>query len=362
MTKLLLGITSHGFGHLAQSAPVIAELRRRRPDIELTVRTALPRAMLETRIAPPFAVAATDQDFGVRTQAPFAVDRAATYKSYAALHDGFDEKVDKLAAWLGDNRFDAVLTNMSYLLLAASHRAGVPSIGMSSLNWLDIFRHYCSGLERSEEIASQIRESYGKAAAICRLVPGMPMRDLTTTPIPEAIVSQGASHAERIRRAFGLPAGGRIVVFAFGGQSPDAPPPWSDAAGQGHLLFGPASWSRQGGPWRDPASAEVPFVDLLASADLVVTKAGYGVITELAAAGVPALLAHRGDWPEETHLAGWLEHYAPFEYIEGELRSLDFDEMLGQCDRMNRRRSSRRPSAGGEAHIADLLVKLAGWS
>jgi UDP-N-acetylglucosamine:LPS N-acetylglucosamine transferase len=39
----------------------------------------------------------------------------------------------------------------------------------------------------------------------------------------------------------------------------------------------------------------MPFVEIVASADIVITKAGYGIITEVAAAGVPALFIRRDD-------------------------------------------------------------------
>jgi hypothetical protein len=71
-----------------------------------------------------------------------------------ALHNDYDQHVDNLARWLAAERYDGVLTNVSYLLLAAARKAGLPSLAMSSLNWLDMFRRYCSGFERSNEIAA----------------------------------------------------------------------------------------------------------------------------------------------------------------------------------------------------------------
>ena len=38
--RLLLAVSGHGFGHLAQCAPVIAALRARRPEVEITLREA----------------------------------------------------------------------------------------------------------------------------------------------------------------------------------------------------------------------------------------------------------------------------------------------------------------------------------
>ena len=50
MPRLLVDISSHGFGHLAQAAPILCELLRKRPEIHLTVRSGLPEAVLRARL------------------------------------------------------------------------------------------------------------------------------------------------------------------------------------------------------------------------------------------------------------------------------------------------------------------------
>jgi hypothetical protein len=358
MTKLLLGITSHGFGHLAQSVPVISALRRQRPDIDLTVRTSLPHAVVEGRIAPPFKLVATDQDFGLVMQSPFEVNRSATYARYAALHGRYEKVVDELSRWIDHERFDCVISNVSYIVLEAAHRVGVPSLAMSSLNWFDLFQHYCASFERSIEIAKQIGNAYKRASVFCRLSPGMPMAGFVTTSIVESIAEQGRSHWDELKLKYELPCSARIIVFAFGGISPELPPPWDKRIAREHLVFGPASWCGHDRPWRDPVTAEVPFVDIVASADMVITKAGYGIVTEAAAAGVPVLFIRRGDWPEELYLIEWLSHHVRHAYFEGLVEDLSLDEILSRCDELAAPRPAVRRSTGGEVQIAAILRRL----
>lgn len=355
MTKLLLGITDQGLGHLAQSAPIVAELRRRRPDMQFSVRTGLPRIAVERRITPPFDLVPAEEDFGVVMGPSFEVDGAATYERYLALHGDYDQNVDRLARWLVAERYDGVLTNVSYLLLAAAREAGLPSLAMSSLNWLDMFNRYCSEFERSDEIFAQIRDSYS-TSVFCRLTPGMPMPGLKTVPIQETIAVRGVNRRSELCRAFKLSVDARIVVFAFGGLHAVTPPRWRAATGAGHLIFGPTPWCAEGTPWHDPEQAGMAFADLLASADLVITKAGYGVITELAAAGVPALLVGR-DWPEAPHLVEWLGRYVPYNYLDGPLAELEFAVVLDWCHKMASGRTESRPTLGGEASVAALVLE-----
>jgi UDP:flavonoid glycosyltransferase YjiC (YdhE family) len=66
----------------------------------------------------------------------------------------------------------------------------------------------------------------------------------------------------------------------------------------------------------------LPFLDLLASTDLLLTKTGYGSIVEAACAGVPVLYVRRPDWPEEPYLGPWVE-------AEGLARGIDRTALEG---------------------------------
>jgi hypothetical protein len=64
MPHLFVDISSHGFGHLAQTAPVLNHLAARLPQLRLTLRSGLPLARLRQRIAAPFTHIAAASDFG----------------------------------------------------------------------------------------------------------------------------------------------------------------------------------------------------------------------------------------------------------------------------------------------------------
>lgn len=357
MTRLLIGITAHGFGHLAQTAPVVAALRRRNPSLEITILSALAPSIIEARIPPPVSIVATQDDFGLVMATPFDVDPEATFSRYADLNARHGTEVDALAEWLRDERFDGVLANISYLLSAAAHRAGIPALAMSSLNWHDLFRFYCGGFEGAATIADQIRTDYKLAQCIGRLEPAMAMPDFETTTIDAAIAATGRNRREELCHQYNMDERAKIVLFAMGGMAPENPPDWSaDLAGD-HILFGPASWVGRG-PWRDPAETGIPFTDLIASADVVVARPGYGTVTEAAAAGVPAILVTRGDWPEEPGLVDWLKRHGRCIYFENRLEECRSDVILALCDQLSGMPVPPRPLTGGEEEVAGLMEEL----
>lgn len=364
MARLLVGITAHGFGHLAQTAPVVAALRNRLPALDITVRTSLPARVIEARIPPPVRIVASRDDFGLVMASPFDVDSRASFDRYARLHERFRDGVVELAKWMREERFDGVLANISYLLSAAAGEAGIPALAMSSLNWLDIFRFYCGRFEGAGAVATDIAEAYQGAACIARIEPAMAMPQFETVRIGAAIAMGGNNRRDELRRHYGARGTGRVVVFALGGVPPGEPPGWSADLAPEHVLIGPERWAGRG-PWRSPDETGLPFTDLLASADAVVARPGYGTVTEVAAAGVPAILLTRGDWPEEPGLVGWLKRHGRCIYFGGSLPACRPEEIFALCDRLAAMPAPPPPATGGEEQAADLMVGLlrgTGWA
>jgi hypothetical protein len=359
VTRLLIDVTAHGLGHLAQIAPVAAELGSTIPGLDLTIRSGLPPAAIAARVGGGIRLVAAQDGFGLVMRSPFEVDRAATMQRYRDLHAGYGATVAALAAWIARERFDAVLSNVSYAVLAAARRAGIPALAFSSLNWADMFSYYCGGFDGAAAIASDIHAAYAEASLVCRLVPGMPMPGIAARPITELIVTLGADRRSAIRAALAMADDARIIVFAFGGLVPRTALPWDERLKQRHLLFGPDAW-RGSGPWRAAAESGVTFTDLIASADLVVTKPGYGIVSEVAAAGTAALLVSRGDWPEEPDLFDWLGRHGRHACLDGPLERCTPDLVFAHCEALARRAAPPRPQAGGERRVAQAMRELVG--
>jgi len=54
-------------------------------------------------------------------------------------------------------------------------------------------------------------------------------------------------------------------------------------------------------------SGGIPFLEVLAAADTVVSKAGYGIIADAAYSGTPLFYTTRNGFPEDDVLSSWLE-------------------------------------------------------
>jgi hypothetical protein len=349
--RLFVDITSHGWGHLSQIAPVLEALRQYFSGLELVVRTGIDPQVVVKRLGPGIQFFPDDTDFGLAMHDALAVNPESTLHRYQQVHRDFDKHVDRIADSIVESGCRAVLSNVGYLAIAAAKRAGVPAIACSSLNWRDLFDAYCGHLPGARGILGEMDAAYGSVDLFMRLAPGMPMPHIVTCEVSRPIAKVGESRRHALEAVVGGPAGSKIILCAFGGMLPPEPPPFVREAND-FVVLGPEAWSGHGVIPVDQIN--LPYESILASVDVVATKPGYGVIAELGCMDTPAVLVSRGDWPEEPHLIRWLSKHGRFVLLSdmAELTASSIDLLLMQCADP----SVRPAKPGGEHDVARAIV------
>jgi hypothetical protein len=302
---LLIAISSHGFGHATQTAPVVNALRQRFPDLRVTLRTHVPRDLLAIRFDPPWDLVAGAADVGMRMTSALDVDLAKSADAYARLHEQWQARVAEEAAALTALAPDAILSSVPYLTLAGAEHAGIPSMALCSLNWADVYRHYFGTRPEAAAIHAQILAAHASARAFIQPRPSMPMRDLPVRRTVGPIAQVGANRKDQLRRALGATARERLVVIALGGLPLPLPiEHWPRLPDVRWIVSGVDRVDHVDAV--DVRSLHMRFVDVLRGCDALIGKPGYGTFTESACNGTPMLYVRRGDWPEEPYLIDWL--------------------------------------------------------
>lgn len=315
MPHLVVYISGHGFGHIAQTGPVLDALRQLQPALRLTVVSGAPEFKLRQRIGGDFALVPRAADFGFVMSDAFRIDRAASAAAYRDFHAGWEERVAAEADFLQGLDADLLLSNVAYLPLAAAERLGLPAYAMSSLNWADLFAHEFAGETWAPPLHGQMLAAYRSARTFFRLAPAMAMPDLSQARPVDPVARLGTRQDGLLRQVLGVGQGTRLVLAALGGIATRLPAQtWPTIPGLHWLV--PAAW----GVARPDMSAFEPlgwdFADLLASVDAVVGKPGYGTFAEAACNGTPMLYACRPDWPEQEALIPWLQAHAVCREVE----------------------------------------------
>ena len=189
---LFVDISSHGFGHLAITAPVLNQLATSDPNFRLTIRSALPATKLQQRIKPAFELIVGASDFGYVMIDATRIDLEASATAYRQAHADWAARVADEARFLSCLKPDLALTNVSYLPLAGAAAAGIPALSLCSLNWADLFAHFFGGQAWAKPIHTQMLAAYRSAQAFLRVTPGMAMRALPDRPARAARRSAGS--------------------------------------------------------------------------------------------------------------------------------------------------------------------------
>jgi len=268
---LLAAISFHGFGHIAQSAPVVNALVRRIPDLRVTLQCAAPLAVLRSHFHCTFTHVQQGVDLGVVNHGALSVLRDDTARVYADFHADWEAKLARATAQLREWRPDVVLADVPYLTLAAAAQARIPSVALCSLNWADIYAHYCGARPEAPDILAQMRAGYASAEVFLQPEPSMPMADLTNTQRIGPLARVGRERRAELRQLLGVSPDTRLVVIAFGGiKTAVTLDAWPRADGVRWLAQ--ADWNI-GHPdalaW-DPLGWN--FIDVLRSADAFITN------------------------------------------------------------------------------------------
>jgi hypothetical protein len=354
MPHLLVDLSYHGFGHIAQTAPVVNALAERLPGLRVTLRSGAPRGVLAQRFCCDFTLVPQALDFGMVMADAMAVRVEESADAYRDFHRGWAGKVAREAEKMATLGPDLLFANVPYLSLAAAARAGIPAVAMCSLNWADIYAHYCHDRPEAAEIHPQMRDAYRSAACFLRPQPAMAMADLPNAREIGPIARLGRNRRTEIDAKLGLKAGDKLALIAMGGVAFRLPlESWPRLPGVRWVVQ--SSWRASHPDAVELEALGMDFTDVLASCDALLTKPGYGSFAEAACNGVPVLYLDRKDWPEAPFLATWLKQHG--RCLKVERPALEQGEVANLLEALFALPEKPRVEPDGVRKAADYLQK-----
>jgi hypothetical protein len=347
---LVVSISGHGFGHVAQTAPILNLLFKLMPHLRMTVRSVVPLAHLRSRIKVPFEHLQSHGDIGMIMYSALNVCVADSQAAYQDFHADWSTRVADEAKLLRKLEADAVFSNVGYLALAGAQEACIPNAALCSLNWADIYR-YCCG---NDAIAKQIYSCYARADVFFRATPGMQMNDLPNLVPVAPIAAVGENKRNQLIQLLQLSPKDKLVLVSMGGIASRLPiERWPSLENVFWLVQ--ESWEVNHPKAVVLETLQTNFSDLLASCDALVCKPGYGSFVEAACCGTPVLYVDRPDWPETPALVDWLQQHGMCREIS--LGQSESGEFLEELESVLRSPPPIRPIANGADQVVGWLME-----
>lgn len=278
-------ISGHGFGHASRSIALIRALVRRRPDLRISVKTTAPAWLFER--VPAVSYERFDTDVGMTQHDSLTIDVADTAARAACFYRDFDRRADAEAAWLSASRVRLVLADIPPLAHAAAARASLPSIAIGNFTWDWIYEGVPTFERDAPGVIQTIRDAYRDCTRALRLPMHGGFASMSkVTDIP-MIARRSTITRDQARRAMHVPDDRLFALASFSGHGLDVP--FERIADEQRLtVLSPAASL--------PPPLEYP--DLVAASDVVISKPGYGIVSECVASGTPLLYTSRGHFVE----------------------------------------------------------------
>jgi hypothetical protein len=312
--RLLLAVSGHGYGHLAQCTPVINALWEAIPELHLTVCGALSRRVVAERLDRGFTFLPVELDPVLCMLDACAIDVPASRNVYREFHRnrqvGLQHDRDLLATLAPD----LVLADIPWRILHAARERDTPAVALCSLNWAAIYAACCEADAADAAMLDDMLDGYRAACVFLAPEPALPMPELDSYRAIGPIARHGVQRRNELLARCKLPEDVRLVLVALGGIPTGLPLAcWPRREDVVWLNAGAVGAARE--DLIDIAATGMEFIDVLASCDAVLTKPGYGTYAEAVCNGIPILTLARPDWPETTHLNGWARCHGRLEEI-----------------------------------------------
>jgi L-arabinokinase len=359
MAHVVAYVTGHGFGHATRMAAVLAALAGRVASLRLSVVSTAPEWLFRLNLPIPFTHRARALDAGVVQVDSIRLDARATLAAAARLLDEEEGAVAEEAAHLAREGADLVVADIPPAAFLAAERAGIPSVGISNFTWDWIYADYARAYPEFAGVPEGVRAAYARAGLFLRLPfhgPCDPFRDRRDIPM---VARKARTGRDAVRASLGVASGRPLVLLSFGGfdiQGLDL----DRVEGMSDCLF--LMTQPLPRPLRNVRHVTPDgfrYEDYVAAADVVITKPGYGIVSDCLANRTPVLYTDRGRFAEYDRLVEGLETFGVARYIpSAELLAGRFRQAVqGLMRRPQRWRAL--PAHGAEAAADILAMRLA---
>ena len=300
-------ISGHGFGHASRSIAVINALLDRQPGLRIVIRSEVAPWLVARTARPGVTLETVACDTGVVQADSLHLDEAATLARARAFMATFGERVAAEASWLRQVGAAVVVADIPPLGIAAAHAAGLPGIALGNFTWDWIY----AGYNGSDDLVDMIGDIYRHTTLALRL----PMwGGFATMPnvidLPFVARRSGRDPAA-VRRLLHLPAGERLALVSFGGYGVDGLRVEALRRLAGYRVLLP-------GDVNEPAMYDqgLHYEDLVRAVDVVVSKPGYGIVSECLANDTALLYTSRGHFVEYDVLVAAMPRFLRAAFID----------------------------------------------
>jgi UDP:flavonoid glycosyltransferase YjiC (YdhE family) len=342
-------ISGHGFGHASRSIEIINALIDRRPDLDVVVRSSVAPWLVERTARTSVSLSQAEVDTGVVQLDSLRLDAAESIRRAESFMATLKRRIEAEVAFLRHRRAAMTVSDLPALGIAAGNAAGLPAIATGNFTWDWIYEHYAGG----SRVARQIADVYRWTTLALRLPMWGGFASMPKVLDIPLVARRSKRDPADVRAALDIPNDRRVVLASFGGYGLEGLNVDAIRSLPGYHVLLP-------GTIDESVMYERGFryEDLVRAVDVVVTKPGYGIISECIANDTALLYTSRGDFREYQVLVDGMQDSLRCAFIDHP--DLFDGNWAPHLDALLAQPARPTPRTDGADVAADILLDIPG--
>jgi uncharacterized protein (TIGR00661 family) len=359
MRKIAYYITAHGYGHGTRSCDILNALHDQAPDTPILVKTDLPHDFMRSRLPPEIEIISGALDVGLIQKDSIQVDLDASFSAVEEFYKTEEYLIQQEVNFIRKNHIGIVIADLPAIPLTAAKQTSIPAIAVGNFGWDWIYEDLVKYNPLWKIYIEKIRSVYRQTDLLIRIPFAEPMAAFPNRIDVPLLAKPGQSNRKRITELTHADTHKKWILLSF------------TSLNLNHLALEKITeltdyefFSVEPLAWEDSAihcinRNHISFSDLLASIDIVITKPGFGIVSECIANQKPILYADRENFPEYAVLVENIERYCCHSFIAtSELYTGQLERALSTLK--NATPAKEEMKKGGAALAASEIIKRIG--
>jgi hypothetical protein len=303
-------ISAHGYGHGVRSCSIIQAIQRLYPRVSIHVVSGLPASFLNSRIsALRIPIRSESFDIGMVQLDSIRVDVHASLAKVEQLYSRSKERIEQEIAFLRENGIGLIVADIPAMPIKAAAHLGIPRLAVGNFGWDWIYSAYLPQNLRWQPMVEIIREEYAQTNLLLRLPFCETMSAFPHIEDIPLVGSPGLCRRKEIACMMGCDPIKKWILLSFTTLD------WDDAA-LAHVeqmvdyeffTVRPLAWQRSNIHALD--REQIDFPSVVASVDAVISKPGFGILSDCILNQKPLIYADRNDFAEYAVLESSIRKY-----------------------------------------------------
>jgi len=282
--KILYYITSHGYGHASRTAAICNHIPL---DIDLVIRTTVPKSFFDQELCRPFEYAPAEFDCGCIQTDGVTVNVDATMDAYIDADRRNESLLDDEAVWCKSRGVSIIVSDIVPFAFEVAGRTGIRSVAATNFTWHTIYEEYAKQRPDFSPFLDKMRDQYASANLLLEMYPANKMPYFTRRVKVGPVGRAGANIHQRIVEECRISGEKKIGLIYTGNFGMDDVH-WKDLERYGDWeFFGLYPLPVSPANFHLIDKNKFRYVDCVASADVMVSKLGYGTCAECLINGLP---------------------------------------------------------------------------